>query len=267
MKLIKIKIMMKKLLKSSLLILTVFIAGTIQMNAQADIEFTFDGTTFEDWNGQGGDGAFVSVFANSNPGGALNISWPTVGASTRNVILYGAPSVQTMNADDRKFMRVRLSNTDPQIDVLRIRGRVSGGSFLNFIDVPIGLDTVGNFSTYSFEITDSAFAGALDRFQIIFKNSSNNVLTANANANAILVDNILVSANTTLSTNSFNKNELSVRVFDGKLNAPEASDYKIYNITGAIAKEGEGAKTIDISNLASGLYIYKTSKGFAKFIK
>ncbi|WP_346883378.1 T9SS type A sorting domain-containing protein [uncultured Algibacter sp.] len=260
---------MKKLLKNSLLLIAVGIMATIQTHAQvADLEYTFDGATFEGFGSQGGTGAFVSVFANSNPGMALNVSWPNVGANTKNIILYGAPDLQNMNADDRKFFEIVVSNSSSEINVLRLRGRAVGGGFVNFIDIPI-TDSSGTPITYAFEVPNPAYAGQLDRFQIVFRNSSNTVvLTANANTDAILVDNIKVSANdTTLSTDSVTKNKLRVFVSNETLNVPEASKYQIYSVTGSVVKSGEETRSINVSDLSSGLYIYKTEKGFAKFVK
>ncbi len=242
--------------------------GTHQMHAQADIEYTFDGTTWEGWTAQSGTGAFVSVFANSNPNDALNVSWPNVGANTRNVIMYGPAAVATMDADTYKFFQIKVSNTSSEIGTLRLRARtVAGGSFFNVIDVPINQDTAGSFSTYDIEVTNASYTGALDRFQIVFRSASNAILSANANTDAILVDNILVSASNTLSADRFNKNNLEVYISYGKLNVPKASEYKIYNIMGAVAKEGQGSRAIDVSDLSSGIYIYKTEEGFAKFVK
>ncbi len=263
--------MMKKLLKNSLLLIAVGIMTTIQTHAQvADLEYTFDGTTFEGFAGQGGMGGFVSVLANSNPGMALNISWPSTGANTRNIVLYGAPELQSMNADDRKFVQIVVSNTSSEIGILRLRGRIDGDAAFSapFINLPIGQDAPGTFSTYDFEITNANYAGQLDRFQIVFRSATNAVLTANANTDAILVDNIKFSANdTTLSTDSVIKNKLRVFVSNETLNVPEASKYQIYSVTGSVVKSGEETRSINVSDLSSGLYIYKTEKGFAKFVK
>ncbi|WP_303317620.1 T9SS type A sorting domain-containing protein [Flavivirga abyssicola] len=93
-------------------------------------------------------------------------------------------------------------------------------------------------------------------------NPSNNPLDGYLGVN---LRNMVV--NPVLSNNDFDVQEIRVYVKEGNLNVPEASDYKIYNIMGAVAKEGKGSRTINVSDLSSGLYIYKTIEGFAKFVK
>ena len=270
--------MKQQLLKKIFLFSFICLTGIYQTNAQADIEFTFDGTTFEGWTRQAGTGAFVSAFANSNPGDALNVSWPDVGANTRNVIMYGPnATIGSLDADTYKFMQVIVSNTDSQIGIMRIRGRVAGGGFSNFIDVPITTDAAGTFSTYNFEITNAAFAGTLDRFQIVFRSASNAVLTANANTDTILVHNILVSAANTLSVDQFQafefemfpnpvKNKLNIESKDAITNVA------VFDLLGKEVISSNIVKnTLDVSTLSNGVYIIKltSDKGVAtkKFVK
>lgn len=79
---------------------------------------------------------------------------------------------------------------------------------------------------------------------------------------------VLITVEPVLSTKDV-VNKLSVYTSDNKLNvnATHASDYRIYSITGSEVKNGSASTSIDISDLASGLYIYKSEKGFAKFVK
>lgn len=243
-----------------------------------DLEFTFNDTTWEGWSPQGGTGAFVSVFANGNPDDALNISWPNVGTDTRNIIMYGSSSVATMNADDRKFFSIKISNTSSEIGTLRIRGRIaSGGGFINFIDVAIGQDAVGSFSTYNFEITNANYSGTLDRFQIVFRSASNAVLTANSNTDAILVDNILISANSTLSARNYNQIEYSINnpvkdILTIKTNEV-VNKIEIFDLLGrqVFNNTNPTGLTIDVSSLKKAAYILRltTNLGIAtkKFIK
>ena len=71
----------------------------------------------------------------------------------------------------------------------------------------------------------------------------------------------------TLSTNAVEKNKPILYVSQGQLKVNKAADYEIYSITGALVAEGKASKTIDINYLSSGLYIYRTIEGTAKFVK
>ncbi|TGV04006.1 T9SS type A sorting domain-containing protein [Flavivirga rizhaonensis] len=71
----------------------------------------------------------------------------------------------------------------------------------------------------------------------------------------------------TLSTNSVSKEKISLSVSNGSLNVSKPADYTIYSITGVQVLRGEAIKTIDISKLSNGIYIYKTQEGTAKFVK
>lgn len=71
---------------------------------------------------------------------------------------------------------------------------------------------------------------------------------------------------TVLSNSSFELNSATIYVSDNILNVSEVSKYEIYSITGALVSSGE-ASAINISKLSSGVYIYKSEKGTAKFVK
>lgn len=47
----------------------------------------------------------------------------------------------------------------------------------------------------------------------------------------------------------------------------EAGDYQVLNIAGAVVFEGSVSGSIDISGLASGVYILKSANGTSKFVK
>ncbi len=265
--------MKKILLNKFFLFSLISIIGISKTNAQLDIEYAFEGTTFEGWQPQGGTGAFVSTFAN-NPNGALEISW-TPGANTKNVIMYGPAEVATLDADAYKFMQVKISNTSAQMDIMRIRVRVAGGSFSNAIDVPITVDAAGVFSTYNFEITNPGFTGMLDRFQIVFRRSDGDVIIDDMAT--IEVDNILVSTSTTLSTPQFNtfefetfpnpvKNKFNIRTTE------TLDKVEILDLLGRTVKTiNTPTQSIDVSTLKSAIYIVRltSKKGSStkKFVK
>lgn len=70
-----------------------------------------------------------------------------------------------------------------------------------------------------------------------------------------------------LNTVDFNSQLASVFVSNGFLNVSEAANYQIIAMTGAIVAEGNASYTIDVSSLSSGVYIYKSDLGIAKFVR
>ncbi|ANW96608.1 hypothetical protein AXE80_10110 [Wenyingzhuangia fucanilytica] len=262
------KTLLQKIILSAFVLLTL---STGKMNAQANIEYTFDGATWEGWTAQAGTGAFVSTFAN-NPNGALEISW-TPGAETRNIIMYGNGPEATLNASAYKYIQVIISNTSSQIDVLRIRGRVSEGAFTNFIDVPITTNVADSFSTYNFEITNGSFDGTLDRFQIVFRRSDNGVITDDMAT--IEVDNILISTSTTLSTKNNNVSDFEFSISPNPTNdilnintQEDLNSIEIYDLLGKkVLTANKSSKQINVSALNSSMYIIKLTSNNGVSIK
>lgn len=269
---------MKKIYFTFFTVISFLLSG----NAQADYIYTFDGTTWEGWGPQGGDGAYVSVFANSNPNDALNVSWPNVSASTRNIVMYANNDLATLDLDTNnyKYIQVQVTNTSTQINRLNIRTRsteVGNTSWTVVHSEPITTDTPGTTKTYDFEITHANYSGTLDRFQIVFKTDDNAVLTANANADAILVHNIVVSTNNTLSTKGKNAFEFSMYPNPVKdvlhINTLEAiQKVEVFDLLGkSVLTKHNVLDQISVSTLSKSLYVVKltSANGVStkKFIK
>ncbi|WP_452228479.1 MULTISPECIES: T9SS type A sorting domain-containing protein [unclassified Lacinutrix] len=260
-------------MKKNYILFLAFLSLTFFMNAQSDIEYTFDANSFEGWTQGGSGGAFASTFTN-NPNGELEINW-TADASTKNIVMYGDAAVQTLNADDYKFMQLRISNTSSQINVLRIRGRVAGlNGFPTFIDVPVTTNAAGEFSTYNFEITSNAYAGTLDRLQVVFRKNDGSVIT---DSGTIEVDNILVSASNTLSVNQLEAFAFTMypNPVKNKLNitSKEAiTKLEVIDLLGrSVLTVNEVSDSVDISSLTNAMYLIRVTSengiSTKKFIK
>ncbi|GIZ07986.1 T9SS type A sorting domain-containing protein [Flavobacterium sp. UMI-01] len=77
---------------------------------------------------------------------------------------------------------------------------------------------------------------------------------------------------TTLSTENFNKNELKSSFYNPSFDTIIIGDhvegkYSIYDLSGKIVLNGTISSEINVSSLASGLYILSTNKGVLKFGK
>ncbi|TNJ46372.1 T9SS type A sorting domain-containing protein [Tamlana fucoidanivorans] len=257
--------MMKKLLKNGFLILILMSLSVLYTNAQT-LTYDFE-TDWDGWNAGAASGPWSSSFANS-PNGILEM---TYAADSKNAIMYapdenGDTTYGEIDASTYRHFKIIYSNESTDIDLLRIRigtdNGAGGHNWINAHDLAITTHAVDEFSTQTFEITNANYTGNV-RFQVIFRNSGSAVLD---DGSKVRIDQIQLSANT-LSSKSFNKAKINIYVANNILNAPKAADYQIYSITGAKVLEGKAVKSIDISSLASGLYIYKTLEGFAKFVR
>ncbi|NJB84056.1 T9SS type A sorting domain-containing protein [Wenyingzhuangia aestuarii] len=81
------------------------------------------------------------------------------------------------------------------------------------------------------------------------------------------VNDIVIVGDDTLSTAGIKGKSTGVRVSGASLLVTDAANYQILSIAGAVVAQGSASNSIDISGLASGIYIYKSIKGNAKFVK
>lgn len=269
---------MKKIYTTITSLLIVMTTTTIF--AQADFTYTFDqGGGWEGWTGDGSKKAYYSVFANGNPGDALNISWPeagTLGTDTKNIVMYAPNDLQTMSATTYKFIQVQVTNTSNEINVMNIRARVAGGTWTVFHQESITTDNSGTIKTYNINVTNAGYAGTLDKFQLVFKNSGNTVLTANTNTDAIKVHNIIVSASSTLSNHDISK--IAFTIYPNPVqntltvDAREAvNSIKVFDVLGKQMLTAQNSNIIDVSTLEKAIYFaqIQTDSGSStkKFIK
>lgn len=256
--------------------------GSYQIYAQDDYEYTFDGTTWEGWGPQGGTGAYVSVFANSNPNDALNISWPNVGANTKNIVMYANNDLATLDLDTNnyKYIQVQVTNTSSEVNRMNIRTRSTEAGNTSWTVVhseEITTDASGTIRTYDFEITHANYSGTLDRFQIVFKKDDNSVLSANTNTDAILVHNIVVSTSNTLSNKDFSKIDFNIYPNPVEdvltIDSNEAiHQVDIYDVLGKqVMTTINNTNQIDVSDLEKAIYVVRitSEKGVSskKFVK
>jgi hypothetical protein len=264
--------MKKTLLNKFFLYTLISVLGIYQMNAQAtDLEYGFNGATWDDWNqGGNGTGAFASVFGNS-PQGKLTITWPITSV---NAVMYAPLADETLNASSYTFMQIKVSNNSNQVNLLRIRARDAGGNWFNAIDIAIPTDADGVFSTYDFQITNPTWTGTLQKWQVIFRKSDNSAIT---DGGTVKVDNILVSTSTTLSTNENNAFEFSMYPNPVKdelrINTKEPlQKIEVFDLLGkSVLSLDNVSESIDVSALTKSLYIVKltSANGVStkKFVK
>ncbi|CAH8284169.1 putative secreted protein (Por secretion system target) [Mariniflexile fucanivorans] len=260
--------MKKKLLNNLFLITFISALGIYQMNAQADIVYAFDGTTWEGWTSQGGTGAFASVFGNS-PNGELTVTWSNNTGSTANVVMYAPPGGIS---SAYKFIQLRISNNSSQIGLFRIRG--NDGAWFNAIDEAISTDADGVYSVYNFEITNASWTGNLTNWQIVFRKADGTALT---DQGTIKVDNILLSTSTTLSSNSKTAFEFSTYPNPVQdvlhINTKEPlQKVEVYDLLGKnVLSFKIVSEQINVSSLSKSLYILKLTSASGvstkKFIK
>jgi hypothetical protein len=260
---------MKNTLLNKLLIFTFISAlGVYQMNAQ--LEYGFDGATWDGWaQGGGGTGPWASVFTNS-PMGELEITWPT---TSKNAVMYSPTADQAIDASTLKFIQVKVSNNSSQVNLLRIRGKDAAGWF-NALDVTITTDGVGVFKPYDEEITDARWTGTLENWQVIFRRSDSDFIS---DGGTVFVDNILLQSTTTLSTNDKNAFEFSMYPNPVKdvlnINTKEPLEkVEVFNLLGkSVLSVSNVTKSIDVSALSKSLYIVKLTSqngvSTKKFVK
>jgi hypothetical protein len=244
--------------------------------AQADFVYEFESGNWEGWLSQNSANAYHSVFANGTPGGALNVSWPNAVTTTKNIVLYAPDAVQTMSASTYKYVQVKLTNTSDEIDVMNIRARVAGGTWTVFHQESITTDTNGTVKTYDINVTNAGYTGTLDKFQIVFKNSANTVLTANTNTDAIQVHNIIISASSTLSTSNVSETDFNIYPNPVQntltVDAREAvNSIQVFDVLGKQVLTVQNTNSIDVSSLDKAIYFVQihTESGSLtqKFIK
>lgn len=181
-------IMKTTLLKKIFLTTFIAILGVSQINAQVDIEYGFNGATWEGWGSGSATGAWSSIFAN-NPNGALQITYAT---DTKNAVMY-PPNSGLIDANTYKYLQIIVSNESSQINQFRIRINATGWATLT--DIAIITNTSGNFTTYDIDLSSlGAWTGSALQYQIIFRKSDSSVIT---DGGTVFVDNILFSKNPT----------------------------------------------------------------------
>lgn len=239
-----------------LLFISFLTVGINQTNAQADLEYTFDGTSWEGWTqGGGGTGPWASFFGN-NPNGELEITWPT---TSNNAIMYAPAAVEALDTNYKHF-ELKVSNNSSQVNLLRIRARDAGGNWFNAADITITTDAIGVFKTYNFEITNASWTGTLQKWQVIFRRSDSGDIT---DGGTVHVDNILVSQSEILSTN--NKNAFEFSAYPNPvndvlyINAKEPiSKVEIFDLLGkSVLTQLNVTNEINVSSLNKSMYLVK----------
>ncbi|MDO6759465.1 hypothetical protein Q4566_04570 [Tamlana sp. 2_MG-2023] len=256
--------MMKKLPNTKLLFLAIALIATVSFNAQ-NLVYDFD-TNTQGWTAGVATGPWASAFA-GNPSGELEMTYP---ADSKNAVMYApdenGAAVGEIDADTYSYFKIIFSNESTEIDLLRIRtgqdDGAGGFTWSNAHEEDITTDAPGTYTTKTFQISHANYNGDV-KFQVIFRNKANGALT---DGSRVLIDQITLSDNT-LSTNNVASKIVHVFLSNNTLSVPTPAKYQIMSITGAVVAQGEGSKSIPVSGLASGLYIYKTAEGFAKFVK
>ncbi len=87
------------------------------------------------------------------------------------------------------------------------------------------------------------------------------------------IDKVVVSLTTSLSVDEFNKDEFKIisnpieNVLKFSSDKGNGEDYKIYQINGSLVTSGKYSSGINVSNLATGVYIINIKNSSLKFIK
>jgi len=251
--------MKKKILKKLFLFTFISALGMHQINAQADIEFTFDGATWEDWTPGEGTGAWSSVFEN-NPSGQLKLNWHT---TTKNVVMYRASNPLEVSVN--KFLQIKLSNESALVNRLYVRFKPTGGSWTVIANEPINQDATGVYSTYTVDLTATNQPTGSGNIQIAFRKDDISVLTDGGGTTpSIYIDNILLAlTNPTASVNSFNAFEFSMSPNPASnflnINSQENLEkVEIFNLLGKKVLTSQNVmNSIDISSLSKSVYLVK----------
>ena len=246
-----------KLLKKLLLFTFIIILGMQNVNAQADIEFTFDSTTWEGWTPGGGTAAWSSVFEN-NPQGQLKMNWH---ATTKNVVMYR--NADLVDVSVNKFLQIKLSNESAVISKLYVRFKPSGGSWTVLANETITQNTAGVYSTYDVDLTLMNQPTGEGNIQIAFRSDPVGTLADGGNdTTSIYIDNILLAiANPTASVKNYNSFEFSMFPNPVKdvLNITTQENLEKVEVFNLLGKKvlSANTKNVDVSSLSKSVYLVK----------
>ena len=253
----------------SAIVLTIALISFGNSNAQ-DLEYNFDGATWEGWTAGNASGAWASSFAN-NPNGELDI---TYAVDSKNAVMYAPDDTKPINGQNYKFIQLIVSNESSQIDLFRVRGK-DGTGWFNAVNYSISTNASSEFTTYNIEITESRWlVTSLENWQVIFRKNDSSEITDEAH---VYVDKLLVSDSSTASVSSVNafdfgiypnpvQDELSITTTEN------VDSVEIVDLVGNTVLTSNVVKgSVNVSSLTSGVYVIRlaSENGIAasKFVK
>ena len=251
------------------IILTIALISYGKSNAQ-DLDYNFDGITWEGWTSGSAAGPWSSSFGN-NPNGALDI---TYAVDSKNAVMYAPDDTKPLNGQYYKFIQIIVSNESSQIDLFRVRGK-DGTGWFNAVNYSISTNASTQFTTYNIEITESRWlVSSLENWQVIFRKNDSSEISDGAH---VYVDKLLVSDSSTASVNAGNafdfgiypnpvQNELTIATEE------EIASVQIVDLVGnTVLTNSEVNGSVDVSSLTSGVYVIRltSASGVAtsKFVK